>query len=483
MKKRIVIGLGAYSIIMILAGLYVLSVIERATTKLDELIVLHQVEILREHFLIQLRSAQTDLTLRDTPHARDFDTMVRHTRRVEGLINTCFDCHHDRPVLRRIRNLKLQTERYQEALSRVLTIRAGAERMAREKEKAFHIGDELIAQVGDMIATTGAKLEEATQKSLDEIDDTKYVLYFLVASGPLVSVVLGFLFILSLTSPVKVLLDSTRRLKTGDLDHRVVGLKNEFGELAEAFNEMAASLKEQMVRMQRTEQLAVVGELAAGLAHEIKNPLAGIKVAMEVLADEVHLSEEDRDVLKKVGKEVTRVEILMKSFLSFAKPPKPRLERVDINYLMQTTLALHGTLDSPTLREGRGIEVVEQLGSVPETMADPMQLQQVFLNLLLNAVDAMPDGGTLTVKTALDGDSGIVIEVADTGKGIAPDHAVKIFQPFYTTKAKGTGLGLPICRQLIDQHGGAIRVRENPGGGTRFLIALPLQAVEAEVPA
>jgi len=113
-----------------------------------------------------------------------------------------------------------------------------------------------------------------------------------------------------------------------------------------------------------------------------------------------------------------------------------------------------------------------------------MQLHQVFLNLVINAVDAMPDGGTLSVRTAFDAEDRIIrVEIADTGHGIDPKHAASIFQPFFTTKPKGTGLGLPICRQLIEQHGGTIAVTENPGGGTCFRIGLPQQTVKEGVAA
>jgi HAMP domain-containing protein len=328
-KKRIILGLAAYAIVFALGGLYLLKVINDSTKKLDELIQLHQVEILREHYLLEIRRVQSDLTLRGTEHARGFDTMVSHAVNMRVFIETCFDCHHAEPVLGRIRDLRWQTALYQDALSRVLTIRANEARLANEKNVAFHIGEQLIDQVGEMIALTGARLEEATQESLKEIKATRYILYVLVSIAPLLSVALGYFFISSLTSPVKVLLRSTRKLKRGDLDHRVIDLRDEFGELANAFNEMAASLKEQMQKMQRTEQMAVVGKLAAGLAHEIKNPLAGIKVAMHVLADESYLSDEDRGVVTKVGLEITRLETLMKSFLDFARPPKPKFESAE----------------------------------------------------------------------------------------------------------------------------------------------------------
>jgi signal transduction histidine kinase len=477
MKRKIVIGLAIYSIVFLSAGVYVIRTIRNSTASLDRLITLHQVEILREHYLLEIKRVQSDLMLKDTEYSRAFDTFVTHVMGMGGLIETCFECHHSPRGVERLNGLKRQTDRYKDALSRVLTIRANTARLAAEKDTAFRIGEELIGEVGEMIAFTTSRLEENTQKAMSEIERTKYILYVLVALGPLVSVLLGFGFISGVTRPVKVLLESTRKLKGGDLDHRIAGLKDEFGEVAASFNEMAGSLKEQMQKMQRTEQMMVVGELAAGLAHEIKNPMAGIKVAMSVLSQEAYISPVDKEVLQKVVAEITQLEVLMKSFLNFAKPQKPRLESVNANQVLNTTLTFH--LKHHVLGSGEGgkIQVIKELGELPSIQADPTQLQQVFLNLFLNALQAMPRGGDLGVRTCLEEDGKTIrIEVSDTGNGIREDLVGKVFQPFFTTKPKGTGLGLALSRQMIEQHDGAITVANRPGGGVMITILLPVKA-------
>jgi two-component system sensor histidine kinase AtoS len=232
-----------------------------------------------------------------------------------------------------------------------------------------------------------------------------------------------------------------------------------------------------MQKMHRTEQMVVVGELAAGLAHEIKNPMAGIKVAMGVLSEEPYISTEDKAVLRKVVDQVTQLEGLMKNFLNFAKPREPRLEAVNVNQVLNTTLAFHLKHQGVGSGGFGKIEIVKEFGELPPTQADPTQLQQVFLNLFLNALHAMPRGGELGVRTCLEEDGqAIRIEVSDTGSGIREDLIKKIFQPFFTTKPKGTGLGLAISRQMIERHDGAIAVANRPGGGVRFTIRLPVKA-------
>jgi signal transduction histidine kinase len=477
MKKKIAIGLAVYSVVFLLAGVYVIRTIRNATSSLDRLITLHQVEILREHYLLQIKKVQADLMLKGTVYSRSFDSVVMHVMGMGRLIDTCFECHHSPRGMERLNGLKQQTDKYKDALSRVLMVRADTDRLATEKDIAFRIGDDLIEQVGDMIAFTTSRLEVNTHKAMSEIERTKYILYVLVAMGPILSALLGYIFISGLTRPVKVLVDSTRKLKGGDLDHRVAGLKDEFGEVAASFNEMAGSLKEQMQKMQRTEQMVVVGELAAGLAHEIKNPMAGIKVAMSVLSEESYISSEDKAVLQKVVAEITQLEGLMKSFLNFAKPQKPRLEPVNVNQMLNTTLTFH--LKHQTIGAGGSgkIEIVKELSELPITLADPTQLQRVFLNLFLNALHAMPRGGELGVRTRLEEDGkSIRIEISDTGSGIREDLINKVFQPFFTTKPKGTGLGLAISRQMIEQHGGMISVANRPVGGVLFTILLPVKA-------
>lgn len=475
MKRKIVIGLGLITAIFFCGSAYIIYTIDTSTSRLNDMIMLHQVEILREDFLIQIKRVQSDLLLKDTRYTRGFDTFVRDILRMNNVIGACNNCHHADVILDRIDALGILTNQYENSLSRVLTIRANAARLEREMDQAFQIGEALIMEVREMVEMTGANLAKKRERALSEISNVKYILYLLIGIIPLLSVVLVGVIVREFAIPMEKLLESTRRLKGGDLEHRVHGLKNEFGELAESINEMAASLKEQLLKMQRTEQMVVVAELAAGLAHEIKNPLAGIKVAMHVLSEESTLPEEDRDVLRRVIEEVTRLESLMRNFLNFAKPPKPLLTTLNVNELLNSTLTFY--LRGKSAEEGsrNGIRIEKDLSPLPAATADATQLQHILLNLILNAVDAMPEGGTLRIRTRRDDDpERIRIEISDTGKGLTEEDARKIFQPFYTTKPKGTGLGLAISRQMIESHGGSIQAMNNPDGGATFRVLLPV---------
>ena len=474
MKRKIILGLAVYSALFFFTGIYIFYTIQTGTAKLDELIRLHQVEILREHFLLQIKRVQSDLALKNTRYSRRFETVVLDVRNMERFVNACFQCHHTPTVEAALEGLRGMTHRYKDTLSTVLTIRANTERLALEEDAAYRAGEELTEKVRDMVALTNAKLNQKTEIALRDISHSKNVLYILLAVGPLVSVALGLILIRGITKPLNRLLEATRTLKSGDLDYRVKGLKDEFGELATSFNEMSVSLKEQMHRMHRVEQMAVVGQLAAGLAHEVKNPMAGIKVAMSVLSGESYIVPEDKAVLEKVVAEISRLEGLMKEFLNFAKPQKPRFEAVNVNNILNTTLTFY--LKAHSIGgKSESIRIEKDFREVPQTQADTGQLQQVFLNLFFNAIEAMPQGGILSVRSGPEEDGQrIRVEISDTGKGIREEHLEKIFEPFFTTKAKGTGLGLAISRQLIEQHDGTIDVSNRPEGGTRFVLRLPV---------
>jgi two-component system sensor histidine kinase AtoS len=275
-----------------------------------------------------------------------------------------------------------------------------------------------------------------------------------------------------------LLTKATRKIREGVMDYRIKNqLKDEFKELALSFNDMADSLKEQQFKVQQAERLAAVGELAAGLAHEVKNPLAGIKVSIEVLKSELDLAQEDKEIFLRIINEINRIESLLKNMLNYARPSKPNPETVSVHEILNNILKLSEyTLKNPSNSSNlaKDINFVKDFTpDIPEIYADPGQLQQVLLNLILNAVDSIPEKGAITIKTEKIQNETVQICISDTGKSIAPEHLDMIFNPFFTTKSKGNGLGLAICKRLIEQHNGTISVFNNPEGGATFVISLP----------
>ena len=744
MKKIIITAISIICLGFILGGTYIIISMETATSQLDHVISLHQIEILREQLLIYLKKVQSDLSLKNTQHARSIDTVIDNVRFLDKSMARCMGCHQSAAMLqgskqneyllRRLYDLKSDIDEYKTSLSRYLTMRANRRRTQIEFNKAFQTTERLVTEVNAMVHTTNARLAEETESSFREISQTKIILYIMVILAPFLTIGLGFIIVRKVAQPVKALSLATTRIKDGDLDYRIEGLADEFGEVAASFNEMSDSLKhhireleesekryrtlfesagdaifiveaegenpgkivdanqaaaamhgytldellqlnlvkdldaedaakeapgriqrilkgewiqaeinhlkkdgtvfpveisagllsymgrkyvlavdrdisdrkkmesyilqskldwedtfdtitdmitihdkdfnivrankaaKEMLKLpslevtkaikcyeyyhgtdcppenclscacletgtpgsfeifephlnkyleiramprldhanqvvglvhvirdiserkkveeelQRAEQLKTVGEWATGLVHEIKNPLAGIKGSVEILADEASIPDEDRAIVVQAVEEIKRIELLLKSLLNFAKPPKPQLALIDVNDILDKTIAFSLRHPSVLSNSSAAINVFKDFDpELPQTMADPMQMQQVFLNLLLNAVEAMPDGGMLATKTSYDKKlDSIEITISDTGTGMDASVKSKVFQPFFTTKRKGSGLGLAITRRLVEQHGGQIYFESDPGKGTVFNIFLHVNEKKKE---
>jgi PAS domain S-box-containing protein len=734
MKKKVIVALGFVCLVFIAGGAYIIIAIETATSKLDQLITLHQVEIMREQLLIRIKHVQSDLYLMGTRYEKSPNAILANIDNLKKDSGNCFSCHHTARVTKRLNHLSANIESYSGSIHKILKISGNRDELVKESDTAYQTAQNLVAQVDAMVHMANNKLRDKTTASLIDIARSKSTLYVLVVLTPFIAAGFCFVVIREFTKPVKALLEATRKLQSGDLDYRIKGLRDEYGEVATSFNEMSKSLRQTMRKtmeserryrtlfesagdaifiidtegdkvgnivdanpaaaemhgysqeelstlnlikdldapnasqeapdrvhrilngewindeiehvkkdgtiftveisaglleymghkyilaidrdisgrkkmenliirskleweetfntitdmitihdrefnivrankaaekilglpflgvtqakcyqyyhgkeyppeycascecldtgkpvsfemyephldmfleirsmprfddndqisglihvirditeekkveasLQRAEQLKMVGEWAASLAHEIKNPLAGIKGSVQVLLEEPGISEEDKSLIAKAVDEIKRIELLIKSLLNFAKPPEPQPMLTDLNDLLDKTITF--SLKHPTLSSDSAtpIKVLKEFDpNLPKTMIDPMQLQQVLLNLMFNAIEAMPDGGVLAIRTSYDDKlNSIQIAVADSGKGIEQPLFDQIFQPFFTTKRKGSGLGLAITRRLVEQHGGEITVESKPGQGTVFNVSLKVKKEEKEL--
>jgi len=221
-------------------------------------------------------------------------------------------------------------------------------------------------------------------------------------------------------------------------------------------------------RLVRSEKLAVLGQLGAGVSHELRNPLGAIKNAAYFLNMALEEPEpEVKETLEILEKEVATCERIISSLLDFARAKSPARRKVDINDVVQEALSRNSVPEN--------VQVVSQLGgALPAIFADPDHLVQVFGNIMLNAVQAMPQGGRLVVKSEAPGPGRVAVSVADTGAGIPEENLGKLFEPLFTTKAKGIGLGLALVKTMVEGHGGSIEVQSEVGQGTTFTVRLPL---------
>lgn len=291
------------------------------------------------------------------------------------------------------------------------------------------------------------------------------------------------LFMWRTLKPLRVLRLHARQIAGGDYGRRIVNpSRDEIGDLAREFDAMGRAIEERERRLIRSERLATVGRMAAQITHEIRNPLASLGLYVELLGDELGADDgEARRLVVSIGNEIDRLSEITETYLRFVRLPRPKLEREDLGAIATAVMEF---ARAELSRSGIALELSVAAG-LPDVAADENQIRQALLNLVRNAREAMPTGGTLRVEVAAALPGQVRLSIADTGPGIAPEHLGKIFDPFFSTKEKGTGLGLALVQQIAAEHGGRVEVMSPPGGGTVFVIALPGLPAElsAEAPA
>lgn len=279
--------------------------------------------------------------------------------------------------------------------------------------------------------------------------------------------------------PIRRLAATMRRAEGGDLTATAdEGRPDEIGVAARSFDNTMKALRKSQAEleayyqegMERADRFATLGEVATGLAHEIKNPLAGLSGALEVLEEDLGDRNSDVEIVQEMKHQVKRLARTMDSLLDYARPAQVRLKSMDVNATLDKVLFLiRQQIRSRRLK----VEVIEAFSPrLPLALADPSQIEQVFLNLCLNAMQAMGNQvGMLTLRTHCEVEQ-IIVEVSDTGPGISPEVGRNLFKPFYTTRKDGNGLGLATSHRIVSDHGGTMEWRSSPGDGATFIVKL-----------
>jgi two-component system NtrC family sensor kinase len=323
--------------------------------------------------------------------------------------------------------------------------------------------------------------------------------FALATTGFIVIIAVTYVMIRNITRPIVELVGATRSIAAGRLDQRVEApAHGEIALLAESFNTMLESLRQmkadledwgrtleekveertnELVQMQlrvaQSERLASIGMLAAGVAHEINNPLGGILALTSLAVEDLPDDHPDRANLEEVVRQAERCRDIVRGLLEFSRQSEMHMEVVDVNRVLEDTVGLIGKQAAFF-----NVRLVREWApDLPHIVADRSQLQQVFLNLIVNAVQAMEERGALTIRTTHDADEGVVeIGFSDTGHGIPAEAIDRVFDPFFSTKqgGQGTGLGLAIAYGIVTRHRGTISVRSRVGEGTTFTIRLPV---------
>jgi len=352
---------------------------------------------------------------------------------------------------------------------------------ATKAEQTATIGSGAAAETFHALPLTGydgslmaALLVGSSRRDLVELEASQRTVGIAAAGlGIMLGVGLGWWATARVTRPVRQLAESAGKVAAGNWGATVeTESADEIGQLARAFNRMTGELMDQRERLVQAERVAAWRELARRLAHELKNPLFPLQITVENMQRARERYPEQFDEVFREGTETLLAELsklkqIIGRFSDFAKMPAPSMQSVSVNELVGETVRLF----APQLEQARIRAALEIDPNVPPIQADSEQLTRALRNLVLNAIDAMPDGGTLTLRTtALE--NGARLEVIDTGQGLTPEECERLFTPYYTTKTHGTGLGLAIVQSVISDHKGRISVESAPGKGTAFRIEL-----------
>jgi signal transduction histidine kinase len=359
-------------------------------------------------------------------------------------------------------------------------------RAGRSGEEGFQLGSVRVKWQIKAILPIGfvlvAGLLLFTLATVSLRDPERHAVMIVAGAGAVAicaAAMLGLAYLIQ--RPMVELQEKMDQVSEGNLDVSVsfANRNDEIGDLGRNFNHMMKQLRDSReeidvlhrTQISRAEHLATLGELAAGLAHEIRNPLAGIAGVIEIVGRDLPATSPARPVVKDVRQEIARISRTLTDLLETARPHPPQIRQSNLNTTVEhaVMLARQQVISKP-------IKIaLQKAPDLPEVEHDSDQIHQVLLNLLLNAEQAVEGAGIVTVEVGSQGDSATVV-VTDTGRGISPQVLTNIFRPFYTTKGNGTGLGLSLARRIVEEHHGRIEVTSVVGKGSQFTVLLPFHA-------
>jgi two-component system NtrC family sensor kinase len=523
MKRKLIIGLGLVLLLFTVAAVVVVKNLD--TIMLNQKVSSEQDIVIGKYneMLFQMKGAQAELYRHQAGYTRNIDDLVNYIEAFDENMSflsgnyagrlsdvACMQCHEKieerltslAAIFAEINNL---IRDYKENVSILITSNNASQTKALENAATTR-GNSIIQKLGQVRHAADKMRGKIRNKRSALIERSRRIIFVSIFLTITLSALIFLMVIRGITGPINSLIAGIRTIASGDFSRRVeVKEKDEIGFMAGAFNDMTARLsamneeKDSLLRalqgfneeletkvkeatqklrltqesMARAEALTAVGTLAAGVSHEISTPLNSIIGFTQIVLSEMEENNPAKGDLLVIAQEAGRCKKIVQGLLTFARNHVHEESQTDVNALLGETLLLIEY--QPSMRRITIARDLEQALNPVE--ADPLQLKQVFLNIILNAVQAMPEGGRLTVSTRNTG-GGIEVTVEDTGVGITGEGEKRIFQPFYTTKKDGTGLGLSISYGIVKEHEGEIFVESKVGDGTTFRIFLPVRGKE-----
>ena len=532
MKRKLIVGIGLVTCIFVLSGIFIaasLSELRLVTNLKDRQ---QKIATSYDRMLYLISDDQTDLYAFEAGYKRNLDMVRGNIRKTRSLLSSlredyaayssataCRHCHfrtnpeggaetlegtqHHEKTLR---DISIRIAGYEEKINRVFA--SGYTGSAGSLVKAAAADSEEIEGFIEKVRGAMDRMNDGMEKlELAELRRSKYSIVSAIALSILFSCLIVAATIRSITKPMNMLVHGIEKVSSGDYSSKVgIQSNDEFGLVARTFNRMTDALSEMTAQKEtllneltdlnssleqrvqeataelriahemvlRNETLSAVGTFASGVAHELATPIASIMTYFQMVKEKIPVEDKLAEDVQIIERELKRCNTILRGMLDFARAPEKEKTLTNINAIVHDLLAL--VKYQPAYK--RTIAITEELADgIPMVRAVPGQLRQVFMNMIVNALQSMPSGGTLSVSTSLAEDGRrVVVSISDTGRGIPQSELDRIFRPFYTSRETGTGLGLSISFGIITGHGGDIEVKSEGGKGTTFYIYLPVSS-------
>ena len=485
MKKRILLGFGLLLLIFLAGSIIAVLFITKTTDRMDRLVLLHQVEILREDLIIRVQQVQSHIYRSRIRESGDIDLIIAQVQEMDRTMDSCVGCHHSPELTQGLVSMRDVANDYKGAISRLITASANPSRIAGLERRAQDLGQELLTMTQGMAFTANVRLQQKTQETMSTIREVRWVLSVTLLLGLLLAFIIAYMLTKGLDRRLQKLLEATRRIARGELQHRVDitdAPGSEFTELGEAFNTMTYNLHVSQRQLMQSAKLAAIGELATNIAYEVNNPLTGVLGYTGLLLKADDIPADKKEHLRTVERETLRAREILKNLLDFSRRKPPRLVNADMSMVVQDTIPLI----KGQAKLSNVVITTSCDGILPQVAIDVDEIRQVFVNLINNACFAMPKGGSLDIRCRVEQESAmrrsVIVEFADTGHGISEEYLDKIFDPFFSARPDGggTGLGLSISYMIVQNHGGRIEVESTVDKGSVFKVMIPVRDVREE---
>ena len=372
--------------------------------------------------------------------------------------------------------IELQFENYMRVKDQVIAYykQGDRERGAKLHRQVREQFEQILSLCEDYKNSQTESIRHAQAKHAREARRLRYIALMAVILSAGLVILISWIIARQIIRPIAILLDSaTQRVHIDRSGNMVSALSNSVHGLIRNTDQIQQELEKSREHLVHAEKLAMVGKLAAGMAHSIRNPFTSVKMRLFSLNRSLKLTATQKEDFEVISQEIKHIDTIVQNFLEFSRPPKLIMQRVSPSTIVDTTLQL---LAHRLKSYNANVRLVRKT-QLPRVVADPEQIKEVLVNIMINACEAMVEGGTITIEEEVNGTrhSGqVCIRITDSGPGISPADSEKIFLPFFTTKDDGTGLGLSIAKRIMDEHGGTLFQSSPAGGGACFAMTLPI---------